>query len=337
MTAPRRMAIALCLVAWTTSPARADESKVRLAWARGARTEGCSDGPTIARRISARLGRSAFSDSESRSVEGIIERNGRVWTARIYVHDAGGALAGSREFSSDADDCAPIESAVTLAIALVIDPEADLTPTPPALPLPAPPPTSAPSPAPAATSPCPLQRPCPEPTPAAPDTKRTATTLRGVLAAGLLPSTSAGTSVAADVPLLGALHATVGALFFPEVRTPDRDFSFGLTAAWLGVCAELWRAKSVAVSACGSALLGAIHAVVYVLEPTNPGDEPWAGAALTPKVLVRLAGPLAAELGGDLVFPFTREPFTVRGLPGSVFQESVVGGAGFVGLGLSIP
>jgi hypothetical protein len=126
-------------------------------------------------------------------------------------------------------------------------------------------------------------------------------------------------------------------LFLPEVRTSDGRFGFGLTTAWLGACLAPWRGARGGASLCGSLFLGAIHAVVYTLEPTRPGDQLWIGAALTPAAQLRLVGPLVAEIGTDIVLPFTRQVFTVGGEPNQVFQQSKVAGVGFLGLGLSIP
>jgi hypothetical protein len=162
-------------------------------------------------------------------------------------------------------------------------------------------------------------------------------TIRGVFAGGLLPSASPGVEVAGKLSVSGALHAAVGALFLPEVRTAAADLSFGLTAAWAGACADAWSGPWGAVSLCATAMLGAIHAVVYVLEPTTPGEQLWAGVGVTPGIRVRIAGPVIGEAGGELVVPATRQQFTVGGRPGVAFQEPPVAGVGFLGIGLSIP
>jgi hypothetical protein len=123
----------------------------------------------------------------------------------------------------------------------------------------------------------------------------------------------------------------------PEVRTAAGDFGFGLTAAWLGACAQAWGERAVALSACGKLFAGGIHAVVYALEPTQPGDRLWAAASVSAQIRVRVVGPLVAELGAEGLVPITRQPFLVHGQSGTVFQESVVGAAGFAGVGVSIP
>ena len=335
-------------IAATTAP-------VRLVWVRGAHAESCSNGQTIASAVSSRLGESVFSDAAQMSIEGFIEHGAGTWTARVYVRTASGSLVGSRELSSDAVECGPIESAVTLAIALAIDPDAALrspapppaaqspaSPTvPPPLPASCPPCKEAVCPAQAVCAnppapPCPAAKPCP-----GTDTGRAGAsstlTLRGVLAGGLLPSASPGVEVAGTLSLSGALDATVGALVLPDVRTGAGDLSFGLAAAWAGACWDPWRGRWGAASFCATAMLGAIHAVAYVLEPTTPGEQLWAGVGVTPGIHVRIAGPLVGEAGGELIVPVTRQQFTVGGRPGVAFQEPPVAGLGFLGLGLSIP
>jgi hypothetical protein len=287
------------------------------------------------------------------SIEGFIERDAGRWTARIFVRNASGNLVGSREMSSDAAECAPIESAVTLAIALAIDPDAALrspgsppagrTPSSPTV-LSPPAATCPPCPAANGTAPAPCPAPplCPVAKPLAEaevsgSSRSSTVTLRGVLAGGLLPSASPGIEVAAKLPVWGALQVVAGAILLPEVRTATSDLGFGLTAAWAGACADAWSGRWGAASLCAAAMLGAIHAVVYVLEPTTPGQQLWGGASVTPAIRVRIAGPLVLEAGGELVVPATRQQFTVGGRPGVAFQESPVAGVGFLGLGLSIP
>ncbi len=328
-------------------------------WVRGEHAETCSDGPAIAGAVSVRLGESVFSETAKKSIEGFIERASGKWTARIYVRSASGHLVGSRELSSDAAECAPIESAVTLAIALAIDPDAALrSPAPAASPSTSPvpaPPTPPPPPAPScpacpaavcpapvpcpAAAPCPISKPCPEPETSSRAAKSATATvsLRAVLAGGLLPSASPGAEVAGELGVSGRWYATVGALVLPEVRTAGSDLSFGLTAAWAGACADGWSGRWGSTSLCAAGMLGAIHAVVYVLEPTTPGQQLWAGVAVTPRIRVRLVGPLVWEAGGELVFPVTRYQFTVGGQTGVAFQEGPVAGVGFLGLGWSIP
>jgi hypothetical protein len=144
-------------------------------------------------------------------------------------------------------------------------------------------------------------------------------------------------SLSTGVEVARALRVTAGALYLPEVHTADGDFAFGLTAGWGGACFQPVEGPRARLSLCGLGLLGAIHSVVLALEPTRPGDRPWAGAALSAQLRVRVAGPLIVDLGGDGIAPLTRDRFLVQNRPGTVFQQSPVVGMAFAGLGVVIP
>ena len=363
----RRALLAFSILALAARAAAADANAkptLRLVWVRGERTETCADGPTIGRRVSARLGRRVFSDAADRSIEGVIQHEGEHWDAHIYVRDAGGKLSGSRELTAEALDCAPIEAAATLAIALAIDPDAALGLPPsaaapavdvsmadlPEASLPArvePPKMTAPaSPSPAASGSAPRPdvppadaacRDAGAPPPAPPRLRDASLTLRPLVALGLLPTASLGVALSGEISASRWVRGTAGALVLPEVRTAARDFAFGLSAAWLGACAQPWEGRGWAIAACGKVYLGAIHAVVYALEPTDPGDRIWSGAALNVEARARLIGPLALEAGFEFVVPLTRQTFQVEGRPAAIFQEPAVAGLAFLGLGVTIP
>jgi hypothetical protein len=154
--------------------------------------------------------------------------------------------------------------------------------------------------------------------------------------AGLLPRASAGLAMAAEVPLYRILDGTAGVFYFPEVEGQP-DFAFGLTAAWLGACASPRLSARVALSLCGKVFLGAIHAVVEVLEPVSPGDHFWAAGGLSVGLRARIVGLLALEFGAEIDLPVIREAFVVGGESNPAFREGVVGGIGFLGLGVTIP
>ena len=48
-------------------------------------------------------------------------------------------------------------------------------------------------------------------------------------------------------------------------------------------------------------------------------------------------GPLRLELGADLVVPFVRPEFEVRGIAGPVFQSEPIGGFLYLGVGVGAP
>jgi hypothetical protein len=332
-----RVSFALALALTGARTARADSPplpQVRLIWVRGEGTEGCSDGPSIASRVSQRLGRSVFSDSAPTRIEGVIEREGAEWRAHLYMRGADGRLRGVRHLASDAPDCDALDAAATLAVALAIDPEAALRPlsSPPAAPLSngsvanssqaVPPVVAAPSPVTLNARPRPAE---------------IEVSFDALASLGLLPKTSAGTSLSAGVEAARFTEVTAGVLYLPEVHTADGDFAFGLTAGWAGACFLPVVAPRTRLSLCGMGLLGAIHSVVLAFEPTNPGERLWAAAALSARVRVRVAGPVIADVGGDAIAPLKRDTFLVTNRPGTVFQEGPLVGTLFAGLGVEIP
>ena len=352
------LAIGLLPVDRVAQADTATAAPVRLEWIRARGAEACLARADIEERVSARLGRPVFSDAARGTIEGFVQREGETWVAHILARDESGRVTGSRDLTNNAPDCSGLDAAVTLAVALVIDPEAALRPpssapprplpvrlpvaVPPAPPLPPAPPFPTPAaPPPPPPAECPVERPCPraESVPEARSLPKATLGGRVLVASGLLPGAAAGFAVAAEVPLTRWIDVTTGAFFLPEERTSNSEFGFGLTAAWLGACAVPWRARAprVTLSLCGDLGLGAIHSVVYAFLPTNPGDRVWAGATASGQLRVRIAGPVALEAGAALVVPLIRQPFVVQGEGTAVFQESSAAAVGFGGVGLSIP
>ncbi len=327
-------ALAFALAFTGARAAGADPSslpQVRLIWVRGEGTDGCSDGASIASRVSQRLGRSVFSDSALTRIEGVVEREGAQWRADLYMRGADGRLEGARHLTSEAPDCDALDAAATLAVALAIDPEAALRP----LPAPA---ATMPSSGSAADGP---QAAAPVPSPVIlderPRREDVELSVDALASFGLLPKTSVGMSLSLGVEVARPVEVPAGALYLPEVHTADGDFAFGLTAGWAGACYIPAEAPRARLSLCGMGLLGALHSVVLAFEPTNPGERFWAGAALSARLHVRVAGPVTVDLGGDAIAPLTRDEFRVKYRPVAVFQEGHVVGTLFAGLGVEIP
>ena len=152
-----------------------------------------------------------------------------------------------------------------------------------------------------------------------------------------------GVDLATEVPVREALSVTVGARYFPEERTADGAFAFGLSAASLGACVEPPTGTRFALppplsaAFCGSVAAGAIHSVVWKLTPLTPGDEPWVGASLAARIRVHLIAPLSLYAAGELVIPLTRDVFAIRSASGGVFQQSPLAPVASLGLSVSIP
>jgi hypothetical protein len=302
--------------------------RVRFVWVRGPGAAGCSSQSVVARRVVARLGRDPFLDDGQVVIEGVVTREHGAWTARVEVRDLTGKRLGTRDLTSSAEDCKPIESAVTLAVALAIDPEAALRPeAEPAGP----------------TSPSPVPTPAPAPRPA-PPTPRLAdqpvkvwAVLRGGVGGGFVPGVAPGFGIAVDVKPPGRFSVAAGALWFPEATTQDQNFAFGLASAFAGACVDAIAWSRGAIAACAAFHVGEIHAVTFKLEPTQPGGRLWLAPSVGVKLSHVLVGPLLLQAGVDGFAPLIRHDFIVEGLPGAGYQEPSVAGYGYMGAGVSFP
>lgn len=180
-----RRAVLLSLVLSLSAAASwaADRPTARLAYVRMPGAEQCP-GPVEAKSaVVTRLGYDPFREDAGDSIEVFIEPNGAASQLRARLQlKRGGEVRGKRELSSVTGDCAELSNALTLAIAIAVDPQAFLAgpaPVPPPAPAPA-----APPPPPAAEL---VLSPPPPPPPLEPQTKVHLTAGLGVL--GLLGTT----------------------------------------------------------------------------------------------------------------------------------------------------
>jgi len=350
-TPGRGFVLALCVSGAVLAPAIAagqggapTQARVRLSWVRGAGAASCPSARDLARDVAGRLGRDPFRDDARPAIEAVVTRDGSRWWAQIFVYDDDGALAGTRDLTSDAPACAPISNAAALAITLAIDPDAQMRPPDAqARPLAPPPPTTS---AAAASMPAvprgPLQEnasareaPARAPDGAPPprdDGGRATAEL--VTSAGLLPRARPGIALGVDAAAFGPMRWAAGALWLSEALTADRRFAFGMVSAYAGLCAGGWPLAHLSLSACGSAMAGSIHAVVYNPIPLDPGERVWFGASLDGAAAVRIAGPLIARLSAQMVAPLIHRQFLVAGEAAPVFEQRPVALIAGAGLGI---
>jgi hypothetical protein len=144
------------LVLGTPCSAWAEELTFRLSWVRGAGAEDCPNAEQLTSAVERRLGRDAFSEPALRHIEGSVARAERSWRVQLRVVGTDNTVFGSRELEADGQDCSSIADAVSLAIALSIDPDAlaeqhekmTVVPSEQPLPAPSPPARSQPAPSP---------------------------------------------------------------------------------------------------------------------------------------------------------------------------------------------
>jgi hypothetical protein len=299
----------------------ADEARVRLALvARGGADE-CVRRDDLVRDVVARLGRDPFDASALRSIEVVIAVEGAVRTARIYTRDEPAAQPAMRVLSGD--DCTRMRTALSLAVALAIDPNAPLAPT-----------GSSPS--------------DDAPQRSAPDRARAATprtrvlvvdpgswdraervAVRGGAIVGVTPEAAGYVELGFDTARRSLFRGRISALRSFEVRTDDRSFGFTLTAFAAAFCVGAAQSR-FAFDACAGVRAGIVTGVVHRLSgltPRDPGDYPWLAFHLDVSGSFRIADPIALEIGAQPYVTALRQVFTVQrgGTTETVYEQSPVG------------
>lgn len=340
-----RASVGVALVAGLASSAIASVASaqssaagtVRWAWVRAEDAQRCADAPTLARAIESRLQRRVFDDTAARSIEGSVERSAQGWRARWILRAEDGAIEARRELTDGSPECDAIVEAVTLTVALAIDPSAPLA-APPRSPARAAQPAPCPTlPAPRAPAPVVASQPA-QTVPRAPVRAPVRTTVRATGAWGALPNAAPGVGLAVDGALAGRVRWMIDATFAPEQRFTaiDREFAFGYTSASAAGCVDMLDPGRFVVAFCGAVALAVTHVVVFDLEPTQPGARPWVAAMLRARFTARIAGPLMFEAGADAGLVAVRYSFTARGAAAPIFTQSLGALQLFGGIGLEL-
>lgn len=126
------------------APTRADDAAPKpadhggkktssLSWTRLEGAESCIGTHDLAQRVEALLHRQAIVSAADAdlSIEGRVEKKSpKGFRSTIVVAKSSGDIVGKREIASDEPDCRALDEPVSLAMALMIDPEAALGPAP---------------------------------------------------------------------------------------------------------------------------------------------------------------------------------------------------------------
>ena len=220
--------------------------------------DSCIATQTLARSVEERLGRHVFVSAADAdvSVEGRIEKKKSGWHAVLTIRDAKGALLGTRDLDRADTSCESMNDGLALVIAVMIDPEANLSrppaPFPPASASaePAPPP----SPTPAPTPPPP---PPPPPPPKSKDPLRVEGDVTAVISDGLAPDVTPGAQVAGTLWLPGIPVGArgYGGIFLPTNAEQDgARGNFDLITIGSALCPTLRGPIGVAMICVGSQL-----------------------------------------------------------------------------------
>ncbi|WP_437660022.1 hypothetical protein [Sorangium sp. So ce1182] len=346
--------VAAALVA-AARPARASsgEQTASLSWVRLAGAEACVGARALAQAVEARLGRAALVSAARAdlTIEGRIEPGGSGgWRAVIAVADAEGAVLGTREIATASPRCRAIDDELALAIALMIDPSARLSPSaPPALAAPAPPPASASAPVPPPAPPPPptqviVQRiliPVPPPAPPPPAPWRVEVGAGPLFGLGLLPSPGVAAVIHARLTPPGFWAFELGgAVWFPdEATTGASSTRFSWSEGFVSAC-PVSLGSTTRLSACAGARLGAlrVNGIGFGVDRTD--ERLTAGVTLDVRLARRLSGPFTAGGGLGLIAPLVRDTFyyiDAQGREREVFQMAPLAGTADVLLGVDFP
>jgi hypothetical protein len=327
--ARRATLFALWALTWLDGAPCAGQARVaqaELSWVRERGAEACGDGSALRRGVVERLGRDPFGSPGALLIEGRAFAEQGHFRARLSVRGPDGELLGVRTLESEAAGCDSLTRAVALAIALVIDPEAGIRRARPES----------------------LARPAAEPARASATHEAGATSgtasqakplawldVRALLSDRLLPGVAPGLGLEAQIAVHPRLNAIVGLDYWPERKRAalGSRFAFGLTTGTLGLCVEALRGLVLGLALCGSAQLGAIHAVVYALTPVRPGERFWAAAALKAQLYLPL-GRVRVSLAALGTAPITRHRFRANDQDDVIFRQAALIPGGEFGLGM---
>jgi hypothetical protein len=122
-------------LAQAPAPAAAAKPTAHLRYARLDGAASCPSPMQTENAVKSRLGYDPFRDDAKDVIEVFIEQYQGGLRARLQLKDTSGATRGKRELLSPSTDCSELSSALTLAIAIAVDPQAFLGGPPPPAPV----------------------------------------------------------------------------------------------------------------------------------------------------------------------------------------------------------
>ncbi len=318
----------LSLVATSALGQEPPVSGVRLSFVRTENATSCIAAPALQREIARRMGHDPFEGTARQWIEGTIERQADYFEVQLFERDADGNTLGSRRLREQTADCHKLDDAIVLAIALIIDPTAQLAPPSASRTEPrAAPETTSVAPRIPVTSPTPQLRVAPQANsvpgilPEPPRFVRAETTpekavsglgrafvaVDATMLYGVLPGVAFGAELLMRVALdaNGRFALRLSALVLPEEQQSTRagDLGYSVTAMEAGGCYQS-RWRDVLGFGCVGFGLGSVHSVVHNPEPLKPDDRLWAAFRFEAGAAVRIAGPVWLEARlFDLVAP----------------------------------
>lgn len=297
------------------------ERPASLSWTRRAGAEACIDARALATAVETRIGHAVLvaPSLAEVSIEGQVERRGRGWRATVIATRPDGAPVTRRTLDTAEVDCRALDPALTLVIALIVDPAG------------APPP---PDPAPKVV----IREIVREVIPP----WQLALAGTAALEVGALPrATVVGeAAIRAVPPGLPELVLSGFAAPHQERAVDTRRVRFGLAGLGLAICPERgrgpWR-----FAACGGARLAWIAWKGQGFDRDAEGRDAIPALTLDARVERRLAGPLALYVVAGVRAPLRRlrvtyaQSASVMGPPEVVVDEAARASL-WTGLGFTV-
>jgi len=273
------------------------------------------------------MGHDPFEGKARQWIEGSVERQADYFEVQLFERDVDGNTLGSRRLREQTGDCHKLDDAIVLAIALIIDPTAQLAPAsaratesrspgtpnvapsvPAILPTPQPRDIARASPGSGvAPEPMGFLRAETTPTKAVQGLGKAFVAVDAAMIHGVVPGIGFGAEVLTRIALDNEdrVALRLSALVLPEKQqsTGAGDLGYGLTAMEVGGCFQNHWRYALGFGCVGFGL-GAVHSVVHNPEPFKPDDRLWAAFRLEAGAGLRIVGPvwLDARLF-DLIAP----------------------------------
>lgn len=325
---------------WSPSDASAQEAKktASLGWTRLDGAESCTGTRELAEAVEKILQRSVFVSAAQAdlAIEGRVEKTkpGPGFKATLSVADKDGKPLGTRELTTDKADCHALDDQVSLAVALMVDPDAMLAP-----PKPPPEDKKEPPPKPPPPSP-PIVKKVYVPVPTPPK-KEEEDPWRGDVFAGFtlgfgwLPRVAPGAHVGASVdpPWFFPVEVTLK-FFTPQTVEAPRGATvlfYTFQAAALG-CPLSYGGSVGEIRACGGLEGGFLvgEGEGFDTEAQDASSiRGQLGATIKGRADFKIAGPFRLGLATGVTVPFFRDEFVYQAPNGTqvlVFQQAPVAG-----------
>jgi hypothetical protein len=305
-------------------------AKVRLSWFRAEGATSCIGVTALEQDVARRLSYNPFVGEPRQWIDGIVSVEAGQYVVRLFERDALGHTLGTRTLSDNVGDCRHLGEAVSLAIALIIDPSLPLSPlgqTPSLKVHLAQPPTEPLVPPTAREGTTIRNSDVPVPLPSVASTpngqassrdyasknqnRNHSIALGSSVRTGLFPEAALGVELLAEgtVGALLPIEYRIGMAYFPEqkIRHALATLSYGLTAGVLGLCAK--SRGELRGFGCMSLEGGALHTVVHDPNPVGPGDRAWMAARIELGLEWTVRSPLFIQLRALGAVPLTQWDF----------------------------